>query len=105
MSDTFRAASVNEAADPMPCDSKIAAISAIVKPSGNVMLMTYTSPRAILSITSNGVIARSKRYSPAFRCRPCPLTHNASNDLTVSLGDDQRFEALCDLAVRGHDGA
>ena len=82
---------------PSPCDSKIFAISAIVSPSGNVTLITNTSPRAILSMTSNGVIARSNRYSPAFRCRPWPLSHNASADRSArSRIDAGRDEPIAD---------
>ena len=96
-----RAAWTKDAAVPRPCDSKIFAISAIVSPSGNVTLMTYTSPRAILSMTSNGVIARSNRYSPAFRCRPWRLIQSADAKGQRVANDAGRHQPLADRAAAG----
>ena len=56
-------------------------VQAIASPSGKVTLTTYTSPRPILSMTSNGVIARVNWYSPAFSRRPSPDSASATRNV------------------------
>ncbi len=62
---------------PSPADSKTAAISAIVSPSGNVTGRRNTLPATSRSTTSVARIWPVKRYSPAFSVRAAPRRHTA----------------------------
>ena len=84
MSAVSRAAAANAARVPNPDDSKMSAISAMTRPSGNVIGRRWTRPVAMTSTTSIADSARSKRYSPACSSRPRPSRQAAIRNVSSS---------------------